>query len=215
MSARCRLCGCAETTLLLRDEARGREFVRCPRCDAVSVPDKFLLGPAEERARYARHRNDSADEGYRGFLRNLLDEVVPRVPPGAQGLDYGCGEPPVLMGMLQDAGLRMTGFDLYFRRDEAALERRYDFIVCSETAEHFREPLAEFARLNSLLRPGGLLAVMTGMPADWSEFARWHYRSDVTHICFYAPRTMRWLAEHFGWSSELPRANVAIFRKRT
>lgn len=213
MSARCRLCGCTQTTLLLRDEAHGRKFVHCTRCDIVSVPDEFLLAPVEERARYARHRNDPEDEGYRAFLRNLLDEVAPRVPAGAEGLDYGCGEPPVLMAMLEDAGLRMTGFDLYFRRDEAALERTYDLIVCSETAEHFRDPLAEFARLGALLRPGGLLAVMTGMLEDWAEFARWHYRTDATHICFYAPRTMRWLAEHFGWTVELPRANVAIFRK--
>ena len=211
MSASCRLCGCEETALLLRDEAHGREFVHCPGCDAVSVPDEFLLGPDEERARYARHRNDPADEGYRAFLRNLLDEVVPRVAPGAEGLDYGCGEPPVLMAMLEEAGLRMTGFDLYFPCAEAALACTYDFIVCSETAEHFREPLAEFARLNSLLRPGGVLAVMTGMLGDREEFARWHYRTDATHICFYTPRTMRWLAEHFGWALELPRANVAVF----
>lgn len=210
--APCRLCGCEETALLLRDRAQRREFVHCPRCDAVSVPDEFLLAPEQERARYARHRNNPADEGYRAFLSNLLDEVVARVAPGAEGLDYGCGDVPVLMGMLEQAGLHMTGFDLYFRRDEAALERTYDFIVCSETAEHFREPLAEFERLNSLLRPGGLLGVMTGMLEDWGEFARWHYRSDATHICFYSPRTMRWLAERFGWTLTVPRANVAIFR---
>ena len=35
--------------------------------------------------------------------------------------------------------------------------------MCSETAEHFREPRVEFARFDALLRPGGVLGVMTGM----------------------------------------------------
>ncbi len=215
MNAPCRLCGSTETRLLLRggERAHARDFLNCAHCDCVFVPDEFLLGPEAERARYALHKNDPADAGYRAFLRNLADEVIPRVPPGAEGLDYGCGEPPVLMAMLEDAGLRMTGYDLYFRPDEAALARTWDFIVCSETAEHFREPLSEFARFDALLRPGGVLGVMTGMLQDWGGFADWHYRFDATHICFYSERTMRWLACRFAWGLELPRENVAIFGK--
>ena len=54
---------------------------------------------------------------------------------------------------------------------------------------------------------------MTQMLADWSGFRGWHYHSDATHISFYSQRTMRWLAERFGWSVRFPREHVTIFRK--
>ena len=60
---------------------------------------------------------------------------------------------------------------------------------------------------------GGILGVMTGMLEDWGGFVEWHYHFDATHICYYSPRTMGWLARRFGWELELPRDNVAIFRK--
>lgn len=187
--------------------------MHCAKCDCVSVPDRYLLTPEQERRRYTLHQNAPDDEGYRAFLAQLMDRLVPLLKPGAEGLDYGCGEPPVLVMMLEQAGFRMAGYDLFFRPDPSVLKRSYDFIVCSETAEHFREPLAEFARLQRMLRPGGVLGVMTGMLDDWADFRDWHYRSDATHICFYSPRTMRWIAHRFGWRCELLVDNVTIFRQ--
>ena len=128
-------------------------------------------------------------------------------------LDYGCGEPPVLVMMLRERGFRAEGWDLHFSPDAAPLERAYDFVTCSETAEHFRRPLIEFERFDRLLRPGGILGVMTQMLEDWSAFGDWHYRFDATHICYYSPRTMRWIAGRFGWGMSFPREHVTIFRK--
>jgi len=215
MTARCRVCGANNTGLLLRERCSGsgRDYLHCARCDCVFVPDEFVLSVDEERARYLLHENDPADRGYRRFLGRLLERVVPLVAPGAEGLDYGCGEPAVLAEMLRAAGLDVTGYDLYFRPDDAALQRDYDFIVCSETAEHFREPLGEFRRLEGMLRAGGILGVMTGMPECWSGFEHWHYRHDKTHICFYSPRTMGFIAETLGLRCELPSPDVAVLRR--
>ncbi|MFW6438011.1 MAG: class I SAM-dependent methyltransferase [Armatimonadota bacterium] len=215
MSA-CRLCGSDEISLLFHGGVRShnREFHHCAECDLVFVPDRFLLNPAEERERYLLHENEPDDAGYRAWLSNLLDEVTPLLEPGAEGLDYGCGEPPVLVMMLREQGFRAEGWDLYFAPDRAPLARTWNFVTCSETAEHFRRPLLEFERFDRLLRPDGVLGVMTQMLEDWSEFEDWHYHYDSTHICYYSPRTMRWIAERFGWSLDLPRGNVAIFRRR-
>ncbi len=215
MGIRCRLCGSADTSLFYSGEARShhREFHHCIACDLVFVPDSFLLDPAEERERYLLHENDPAEEGYRAHLRNLLDEMTPLLEPGAEGLDYGSGDPPVLAMMLRERGFRVDCWDLLFSPDAAVLERTYDFITCSETAEHFRRPLLEFERFDRLLRPGGVLGVMTQMLDDWSHFGDWHYRFDATHICFYSARTMQWIAERFGWRASFPRQHVAIFRK--
>ncbi|MFW5869021.1 MAG: class I SAM-dependent methyltransferase [Armatimonadota bacterium] len=216
---RCRLCGSSNTELLHQGGARShhRDFYHCPPaqagCDLVFVPDRFLLNPAQERERYLLHENDPNDEGYRAFLARLLDEVAPRVEPGAEGLDYGCGEPPVLVMMLRERGLRAEGWDLFFAPDAALLERTYDFVTCSETAEHFKRPLIEFERFDRLLRPGGLLGVMTQMLEDWCDFESWHYRCDETHISYFSPTTMRWIADRFGWTVSFPRETVTIFRK--
>ena len=179
----------------------------------VFVPDRFLLNPLEERKRYLLHENDPDDEGYRAWLSNLLDEITTILAPGAEGLDYGCGDPPVLVMMLRERGFRAEGWDLYFSPDCAPLDREYDFVTCSETAEHFRRPLLEFERFDRLLRPGGILGIMTQMLDDWDDFDTWHYRFYSTHICYYSPRTMRWLAKRFGWSLSFPRENVTILRK--
>jgi hypothetical protein len=90
------------------------------------------------------------------------------------------------------------------------LARRYHFITCSEVAEHFHDPAAEFARLAGLLQPGGTLAVMTRWLADGVDFARWHYRRDPTHVVFYRPATFRHLAQQHGWRCELPAPDVAL-----
>lgn len=65
---------------------------------------------------------------------------------------------------------------MYFASDESVLSDRYDFIACTEVAEHFYNPAAEFRRIDGLLEPGGWLGLMTGLVDDAMDFANWHYR---------------------------------------
>ncbi|MEK9660939.1 MAG: class I SAM-dependent methyltransferase, partial [Alphaproteobacteria bacterium] len=127
--------------------------------------------------------------------------------------DYGCGAAPALAAMLGEAGHRVALYDPLFRPDRAALARRYDFIACSETAEHFHDPAGEFARFDAMLRPGGWLAIMTCFQTDDARFAGWHYRRDPTHVVFYREATFRHLAVHHGWICEIPCKDVALMRK--
>ena len=64
-----------------------------------------------------------------------------------------------------------------------------------------------------MLLPGGWLGVMTEFCQPARPFSSWHYLRDPTHVCFYSENTMRWLARRHGWSLEVPRANVVLFRK--
>ncbi|MGQ9730643.1 MAG: class I SAM-dependent methyltransferase [Candidatus Zipacnadales bacterium] len=216
MDSPCRLCGGYEAQLLYRGNKRSsfREFLHCPVCDLVYVPDRFLVSRTEEKTRYEQHCNDPTDQGYRRFLGQLMKEILPLVKPGAEGLDFGCGPQPVLAWMLEQAGFSMRRYDPYFEPDDSALKRTYDFITCSETIEHFREPRAEFDRLDRLLRPGGVVGIMTAMLDDWTDFPDWHYHSDRTHVCYYSPRTMRWIGERYRWEISLPRPNVAVACKK-
>ncbi|MFO7948468.1 MAG: methyltransferase domain-containing protein, partial [Armatimonadota bacterium] len=82
---------------------------------------------------------------------------------------------------------------------------------CTETVEHFRRPRVEFDRFNQMLRSGGQLGIMTQMLDEWAEFDDWYYHYDITHICFYSPQTMHWIAKRYLWDCDFPRESVAIF----
>jgi hypothetical protein len=192
--------------------ADGKTCFACRRCDLIVVAPRHHLDPAAERARYRLHHNDPSDANYRRFLSRLTEALMPQLPPGAEGLDYGCGPGPTVSVMLAEQGFKMTDYDPLFAPDPAALRRRYDFITCTEAAEHFRAPAAEFERLAGLLRPGGWLGVMTAMPPPIAQFPAWWYHRDPTHVCFYSPRTMGWIAARYSWRVTYPRENVALFQ---
>ncbi len=107
----------------------------------------------------------------------------------------------------------MALHDPFFHPNPEAMDRTYDFVTCTETAEHFHRPADEFARLMSLVRPAGWLAIMTCFQTDDTQFANWHYRRDPTHVVFYREETLRFLAAACGWHCEVPVKNVALMQK--
>jgi cyclopropane fatty-acyl-phospholipid synthase-like methyltransferase len=115
--------------------------------------------------------------------------------------------------MATEDGFDILPYDPYFAPDQSVLESRFDFITCTETAEHFSSPGTEFKQLHSLLKAGGILGVMTSMSADWSQFPNWHYNRDPTHIAYYSRRTLEWVSDSLHMEVDFPTANVAIFRK--
>lgn len=207
----CPLCACADAAAFAH--LHGRRYLRCPECRLVFVHPADRPHADAERAHYGTHENRPDDPGYRRFLARLADPLAERLPPGAEGLDYGCGPGPALSRMMAERGFPSRDYDPLFAPDAGALRRAYDFVTCSETAEHFHHPAAEFARLDGLLCPGGWLGVMTEMLDDARDFATWRYARDPTHVCFYHADTMRWIADEHGWRMHAPARNVALFHK--
>jgi SAM-dependent methyltransferase len=207
----CPLCGSRRINHLA--DLHGRIYWRCRVCYLAFMDPQFHPTPAAERAEYLLHENSPDDPGYRQFLARLTDHLTPRLPAGARGLDYGCGPGPALAPMLREQGFAMQQYDPHFARDPALLARTYDFITCTETAEHFFHPRCEFDRLDRLLRPGGWLGVMTEIMLCDERFRTWWYPSDPTHVCFYRQATLAWIALHYGWRMHVPRKNVTLFHK--
>lgn len=175
-------------------------------------PACWLDADAEKQV-YDLHDNNPEDPGYRRFLGRLTDPLVERLAPGAEGLEFGCGPGPALAVMLAEQGRPVTLYDPFFCPSPEALTRRYDFITCTEVVEHLHDPWQTFTQLDSLLRPGGWLGVMTCFQTDDARFANWHYRRDPTHVVFYREATLAWLARQFRWQLEVPVKDVALFRK--
>lgn len=209
-SGTCPLCGTHPTLDLA--VVRGKQYWRCPICFLAFMAPAHHPTPDAERSEYLLHNNDPADPGYRRFLDRLCQPLVERLPPAAQGLDYGCGPGPVLAQMLAERGFPTACYDPYFAPDSSVLQRSYDFITCTETSEHFFHPRREFDRLAGLLRPGGWLGLMTETMLSDDRFAAWWYVSDPTHVVFYHARTLAWIADCYGWQLHTPRKNVALFQ---
>lgn len=210
-SAVCRVCLAAEALPFLRVD--GRQYWRCRACAATFLDASQLPDAATERAHYLLHENDPADERYRAFLGRLAGPLMRMLSAGRHGLDYGCGPGPVLAQMLTEAGHTLRLYDPFFHGDLSALDETYDFITCSEVVEHFHRPAEQFARLDALLRPGGVLGIMTCFQDDDAAFANWHYRRDPTHVVFYREETFHRIAARFGWSCEIAAANVVLMQK--
>lgn len=173
---------CEDGAATLFQTIDGNTYWRCDECIATFLDRASFPTIDEERRHYASHENNIDDSGYRQFLSRLAGPLLERLPPAQKGLDYGCGPGPALAAMLREAGHGMHLYDPLFTPDPAALRRTYDFITCTETVEHFHAPAKEFARLKEMLRPGGVLALMTCFQTDDALFADWHYRKDPTHV---------------------------------
>lgn len=190
-----------------------KTYWRCDMCYLTFLSSESYLCPDDERARYLLHENSPEDCRYRQFLSRLTDRLIPKLQPGAKGLDFGSGPGPTLSVMLEEAGFIMDIYDPYFAPDTTPLERTYDFITCTETVEHFYYPAKEFHRFDRLLRRGGWLGVMTEMLESDGEFGDWWYHREPTHVCFYKQETMAWIATQYRWRVEYPRKNVTLFCK--
>lgn len=191
----------------------GQDYWRCGLCQARFLDPCQRMGAAEERAHYLTHENGLGDPGYRRFLSKLAVPLLKRLEPGLSGLDFGCGPGPALAEMLREAGHAMALFDPFFAPDPAVLDQRYDFITCTEVLEHLHHPGDVFDQLDTLLRPGAWLALMTCFQTDDALFATWRYRAEPTHVVFYRETTLRWIAADRGWSCEIPVKDVALMRK--
>ncbi len=78
-----------------------REFLICPRCDLIFVPEKYHLKPDEEAARYRMHRNTLSNEGYVGMFLEKIALVQKYCPDVTSVVDYGCGPAPILAELLK------------------------------------------------------------------------------------------------------------------
>jgi SAM-dependent methyltransferase len=175
-------------------------FFHCAHCDLIHRHPEERLSPWEEKARYETHNNDTTDPRYRNFVSPLVESIRQKLQPGCRGLDFGAGTGPVLTKMFEECLYPMELYDPYFWPDPAPLFSEYDFVCTSEVVEHFFYPAKEFSHFKKLLRPGGILGIMTLLHGPETNLATWYYLKDPTHVVFYSKNTFQWIARHFGFS---------------
>ena len=208
---KCSVCGSNELRPFMHVGAK--YYWTCNVCKARILSCKHWLSKEEEFKYYQTHQNISSDPAYQEFAAQLALAILDKLVPNSSGLDFGCGPDSALSAILRQHGHNMTLYDPFFFPAKKSLKKTYDFIVCSEAAEHFHQPAKEFKKFNSLLNENGWLGIMTNFQTQKARFKNWHYRRDPTHVVFYRKETFEVIGKQFRWAAYFPSRNVVIFQK--
>ncbi|HHZ83496.1 MAG TPA: class I SAM-dependent methyltransferase [Nitrospirales bacterium] len=209
----CPLCQAENTIKICTD--RHREYLRCQICQLIFVPPNFFLSADDEKARYDTHQNSPDDPKYRAFLSRLFIPMQNRLSPGSSGLDFGSGPGPTLSVLFEEAGHSMALYDHFYAPYPAVLDTPYDFITVTEVVEHLHHPREELDRLWTILKPGGILGIMTKLAPNQEAFAEWYYKRDPTHVCFFSRTTFEWLATQWPAALTCEENDVMLLEKTT
>lgn len=211
----CRLCRTDNASIFYVDDELNfsKIFFLCNRCKLIFVEQDSLPNPETEKDRYLSHNNDIDDPEYQAFLSKLWNPMEKRLVKGSSGLDYGAGPGPALLHMMSRSGYVVQMYDPFFSTEIDVLNKTYDFIVCTETAEHFHNPSKDFEKFDQMLKPNGFLGVMTSFTDNVKKFEDWYYRRDPTHVSFYSTHTMHWIANKMNWHVDFMEDNIVIFSK--
>lgn len=207
----CPLCKFESTNLYHKDKKR--LYYQCSNCFLVFVPKQFHVSKDDEKREYDLHENSPDDLGYRKFLSRIAIPIINRVNPSSEGLDFGCGPGPTLSLMLEEQGLNVKLFDLYYYFDESVFNKKYDFITATEVFEHLRDPAFEIERLFASLKNSGLLGIMTKLVLNKEAFSKWHYTHDQTHITFFSKETFIYISKLYNCNIDFVGTDVILLQK--
>ena len=209
----CPLCNNSDATFYSKDKRR--DYFQCQNCALVFVPVEQRLSSLEEKAEYDKHENNPNDTGYRNFLSRLHSPVEEFIKEHSKGLDFGCGPGPTLSVMFEENGHQVDNYDIFYADNKDIFNKRYDFITSSEVFEHLFKPGDVFEQIISILKPGGVLGVMTKRVTSKTAFDNWHYKNDKTHVCFFSDKTFEWLADNYNLKLDIIGNDVVLLIKGT
>jgi 2-polyprenyl-3-methyl-5-hydroxy-6-metoxy-1,4-benzoquinol methylase len=216
----------------VHEPGRHGELLICCECGCVQQP---ALAGATRLLDLYRDARDPAyleeEAGRRETAGRLLDLIGARVPAGRL-LDVGCG-PGLLLDEARRRGYAPIGLELSRVAARHATEtlgldvrdvafeafespERFDVVVLADVLEHLADPRAGLERAASLLRPGGVLCVVTPDPASVTARlagARW-WGYIAAHTCLLPRRTLRELLTAAGLAVTDDVALVRTFSMR-
>jgi hypothetical protein len=191
----CPLCE-SNSSSVYYESPQSKTYYHCNGCDLRFLHPDHRLNAEDEKVRYQSHNNSESNphfDDYLNFLNPIINLIQQNHFQSSIGLDFGSGPNPVLANRLRTLGYRMNTYDPYFSTDRSVLNQKYQFITCTEVAEHFYHPRYEFETLKTLLNSGGCIAIMTHLYTPKIDFKNWYYLRDQTHVVFYSEKTFNWI----------------------
>ena len=188
-------------------------YLECPKCYVKFLHKKHYINFKSEKRHYLKHENYIHDKNYQKFLSRLYNPLKNKISKLDKGLDFGCGYCPTLAYMIKKDGFEVDIYDPYFFPNKEIFSKNYNFITCTEVAEHFHNPQKEFMLLNKLIFVSGWLGIMTCFYSKEICFKNWHYRRDPTHVVFYSAETFEFIAEELGWKCNIISKDIVLMQK--
>ena len=208
----CPLCLNKESFLII-DGPDSRAYRECEKCRLIFIERRFLPSKKSEKERYLTHQNGIQYKGYVNFLNQAIEPALPLLTKQMEGLDFGCGPVPTLSVMLEQKGFSCHNYDPIFFPEVPG--EAYDFVFATECFEHFFSPAKEIQLIKNLLKPEGIMIIMTEKWESEAAFSTWYYAKDSTHVSFYHHQTFDFIATKFGFTRlESNNERVMILQKK-
>ncbi|MBN2300171.1 MAG: class I SAM-dependent methyltransferase [Acholeplasmataceae bacterium] len=195
----CKICG--KDTKSYSHPKTNEIFHECKYCEFIFKDESHYISNDQELKIYDAHHNDDHNLGYVNFLMNFIDAaVLPYIKKG-RVLDFGSGPTPLLSKLIKKSGqFDVDIYDLYYAKQKIYENQEYDLITSTEVIEHLKYPMQTFKLFFQLLKPDGILSMMTLFhPHNQNEFFEWFYIRDKSHVSFYTQNTMRYIAKQIGF----------------
>lgn len=175
-------------------------YWHCQNCFFTKLDPSFHIDSAKEKARYDKHQNSIADQGYVKTLEKFIDySITPFKESITNILDYGSGPEPVLAELLKRQGYKTKIYDPFYATNQFS-DESFDFITSTEVFEHFYDPKKEIENILSLVKVKGFIAIMTRFCTTIEEFKSWFYKDDPTHVSFFTIKTFEYLSKELGFT---------------
>lgn len=213
-SADCRLCG-GPTRAVTRQRLLGKYDVGyqlCTQCELLQTEPPYWLDEAYSQAisqldtgAVQRNQRDSR-------LAALLARVLEIKGPC---LDYGGGH-GVFVRMMRDLGFDFRWFDkyadnLYARGFEGTPDDHHALVTAFEVFEHFADVRRD---LDQLFAPQPAHVLVGTLLHAGHQDGWWYYMVESgQHVAFYAPRTLEWIAQQYGYTV-IAAAEYSLFMRR-
>jgi hypothetical protein len=211
MNLKCLLCESQNLRSHYRSPKQD-QFWFCQHCHFVFREPAQWLSPEAEAERYRSHQNSVDSIGYQNFLMPVVDCIESHQKAEEMGLDYGCGPHSVIQFLLQKKGFQMEVWDPLFHPRPLPCLKAYHYVSCTEVFEHFRAPISEILKIKDLLKPEGCMYVKTAWVDLISDFSKWHYQRDPTHIGFFSKKSFEYLSSQLNLEIVKLSEPCSIFR---
>lgn len=223
---KCPICGGADTSKYW--VASGYRLSRCSSCSMVW--DHAPLDNLELQYGENYFSNDNPKGGYANYVegmainRKTFEDRIKKLEKilGRKGslLDIGCA----LGDCVQIAekrgwdayGLELSEFAVKIAKkkklkifqgtlEESKLPKdlRFDVVMMQDVIEHVRDPLAELRRIKKVLKPGGVVFLVTpDIGGLWHTILRssWYHYKQGEHIMYFSNKSLSKALELLGYS---------------
>lgn len=207
---------CKETTRTIKDSKKELSYYRCDACGFVFLDDRQRVDKVKEKAQYDSHNNGFENQGYVQMFEDFIELAIsPYLMTIKTALEFGSGPGPVLSKLLENRGLAVDIYDLYYAPAKVYEGKTYDLISSTEVFEHLQKPLEILELLAKHTNEQGYIVLMTKFPPKEDKaFLAWWYRRDPTHISFFTPQSFEIMAQKVGLKVlKTINQNIVIFQK--